>query len=306
MTTERERKEQATAWLAGLFVDPWSRMTWQTFDDSGRERQELVGHFTGTLADSWDRLRRLNDAGAGVFAMINEGDGRGRSTGNVRRVRAYFIDCDDDPPTAFHAEPSMVVASGRGVHAYWCVADGLIAEFSSTQRRLIRYYGSDRSVHDLPRVMRVAGFDHRKGAPRLVTVQTLGPWGMHRHADVVEGLPELPAERRARKADRVKASRDDVANRERYGVELGEYDIVSAFRDRGWLGRERDGGMWTVACPWIDQHTTGRDPMRASDTVVWEASGGMWPQFKCQHDSCADRTNVDVLRELGAIGGRNA
>jgi hypothetical protein len=299
--SEAARFVDATRWLAGLFISPHDPVTWQTFDDKGAD-PSLAQHFTGDVGQSWQRLRELNHQGAGVFAMVNEGDGRGRATRNVRRVRALFIDVDraQRPPSA-HLRPSMVVASGRGWHLYWCVADCPIDRFKPLQKRLALRYGSDGAVNDLPRVMRVAGFDHCKAAPKRVRVHHLAPWGLQPVDDVAWGLPGLFSPQ----ALRSKQGRKHAMARPEHATDFGTYDILAAFRGHGLdVGRQLRSGAWTVLCPWSGSHTRAADPATASDTVVWPASGqaeGKWPQFHCSHNACTGQGIVDVLREFGEL-----
>src|SRR5258707_402284 len=73
----------------------------------------------GTLSQHCEELARLNAAGAGVFVMVNEGDGKGRAENNVRALRALFV--DDDTNRLRRADlklmPSIIVQSKAGLHA---------------------------------------------------------------------------------------------------------------------------------------------------------------------------------------------
>lgn len=87
-------------------------VTFQVFCD--RKDQEGTGPqptwFHGTLVEKRELLERLNAEGAGVFVMVNEGDGKGRSAPNVTRVRAVFIDTDGVPfPSNLPLKPHLVV-----------------------------------------------------------------------------------------------------------------------------------------------------------------------------------------------------
>lgn len=154
--------------------------TFQTFDDNKARRDASLkakGHdplarvFHGTLEEHAAALERFNDQGAGVYVTINETDGRGRKAENITRVRAAWVDLDGSPldPCRQWEEPHVIVETSPGRwHAYWLV-DGLeLDQFRNVQERLIAAFGADKSVHDLPRVMRLPGFYHRKGEPGLV------------------------------------------------------------------------------------------------------------------------------------------
>lgn len=152
--------------------------TFQIFaDDKTTAVKPCIIH-TRQFADVAQRLVRLNDAGAGIFIMVNAGDGRGRSAKNVTRVRALFVDGDDVPiPAMWHRCPDMVCwredtpgPVAMRWHAYWLTKPGEIPldRFEACQRRLAAHYKTDPGIHDLPRVMRVPGFLHGKAEPQPV------------------------------------------------------------------------------------------------------------------------------------------
>jgi hypothetical protein len=171
-------KSMAAAFLAGL--DPNAdRFTFQLFGD-GPDKHAEVLH--GTLDQVWPKVLALNtpQRRVGVFVTISETDFTGRRKENVVRPRAHFVDADNaeqithcmDQIKACDATPSMVVKSGRGLHFYWLCPDTPRDQFSALQESLIDKLGTDRAVHDLPRVMRLPGTLHLKEAtePRLVKI----------------------------------------------------------------------------------------------------------------------------------------
>lgn len=145
------------------------RHTFQTFDDSAAKARRLSRILHGTLAEHADALASLNAQGAGVFVTVNETDGKGRRAESVTRIRALFVDLDGAPLAPIHTaplRPHAVVESSPGrFHAYWCIADCGLADFTPIQKALAARFDGDAKVHDLPRVMRLPGFDHRKGVP---------------------------------------------------------------------------------------------------------------------------------------------
>lgn len=158
-------------------------VTFQTFPDSDalKSDRSLVRVLHGRLADHGNELSRLNAAGAGVFYMVNAGDGiqhpgekTCRTAKSVIRVRANFVDLDGSPLKPVlecPAPPSIVVSSSPGRwHAYWLVDGEDLTQFRSVQEQLVERFKADPSVKDLPRVMRLPGFLHRKNTPFLVKV----------------------------------------------------------------------------------------------------------------------------------------
>lgn len=164
--------EQARVFLRTLDPDA-ERFNFRTFPDKGRGAGRT---YCGSLDEVATDLALDNGNGRGVFVVVNEG---GQTADAITRVRAVWADFDD--PEALSRlraapdllriegdEPHIVVQSSRGkLHAYWRV-DGLaLRDFSGVQRAIAARFGSDGKVSDLPRVMRLPGFVHHKGAPFL-------------------------------------------------------------------------------------------------------------------------------------------
>ena len=158
----------AEAFLNAL--DPKGRFTFQTFDDDKeRKDRSLAKIFHGTLSGHAEDLAALQQRGAGVFVMVNEGDGKGRTAGNVTRVRAHFVDLDGAPiePVQEAAVPPHIVveSSPEKWHAYWLVSECALSDFKPKQQTMAAQFAGDPSVNDLPRVLRMPGFWHLKETP---------------------------------------------------------------------------------------------------------------------------------------------
>jgi hypothetical protein len=158
--------------------------TFQAFDDNAaRNNRTLARILHGTLDQHCGTLEDLNRKGAGIFVTINRTDGKGRGRHNIIGVRAVFVDLDGAPLPAvmrWALSPHIVVESSPGrFHAYWLVDRTVISTaFSGLQRRLAKLFGGDPAVHDLPRVLRLPGFLHRKRRPfrtRIVHLNTRLP-----------------------------------------------------------------------------------------------------------------------------------
>lgn len=172
-----------------------TEFTFQTFADDKIAQRKLAHVFHGPFADHERRLLELNAAGAGVFVTINQTNLLGRKATDVTRVRALFVDADGVGPDClrlFPLQPSFVVVTSPGkFHAYWLVDDVNLGQFKDLQRGLAHLMGTDSAVCDLPRLVRVAGFIHRKNpdAPflsRLVTPE--GPASRYSLSDVQRAL----------------------------------------------------------------------------------------------------------------------
>ncbi|WP_119286341.1 DUF3987 domain-containing protein [Azohydromonas sediminis] len=174
-------------------------VTFQCFDDRGEDRT-LARILHGHIEEHAAALRRLNEAGAGIFWVPNRLDGRGRRAQNVVGIRAVFLDLDGAPlaPVAeAPAPPHAIIESSPGrYHAYWLVADCKLEQFAGLQKALAMKFGGDPSVHDLPRCMRLPGFVHRKAAPFVSRLLQANPAPPFAAVDLVRrlGLPECRAE----------------------------------------------------------------------------------------------------------------
>jgi hypothetical protein len=169
--------EKALAYL-GHFAPAGAVHCIQTFDEGPARDRRLARTLHGTLDQLLPEMTRLNLHGAGVFYLPQElQPGTARKSGNVARVRALFADCDDPGRRSLvEAEisrrglvPSFVVETSPGkYHYYWLTSDCPLDAFKPMQRALATALNTDPTVCDLPRVMRLPGFIHRKGAPFLV------------------------------------------------------------------------------------------------------------------------------------------
>lgn len=176
------------------------RATFQTFPD----HPNAAGHpliLHGPHRVRSGRLAELNAAGHGVFVMVNHGDLQGRRAENVKAVAAYFVDLDGSPlPGTWPLDPTIVIESSPGrYHAYWRVTDAPLEMFAHVQKHLALLFDGDPAVHDLPRVMRLPGYQHRKGDP--FTTRIVGGGGaLYSHAEAMHAFavpdPEPVRQRR--------------------------------------------------------------------------------------------------------------
>ncbi|HKV65626.1 MAG TPA: DNA-primase RepB domain-containing protein, partial [Rhodanobacteraceae bacterium] len=104
--------------------------------------------------------------------------------------RAYFADFDTvQPPevATVPLPPHCVIESSCGRwHWYWWIDGAPLDTFADVQRAIAARFGSDPKVNDLPRVMRLPGFLHRKGTPfRTRIVELRGDLPRYTHAEFV-------------------------------------------------------------------------------------------------------------------------
>jgi DNA primase RepB-like protein len=192
-----DSKIEARRFLTKLDPDATS-FTFQTFDDNAKRKDKTLARILhGTLNQHWKKLCDLNRGGAGVYVTVNETDGKGRTKENITRARSLFVDLDGaplEPVMQSTPKPHIVVESSPGkFHPYWLVNDCKLEQFEGLQKVLAARFDGDPAVCDLPRVLRLPGFYHRKGEPyrsRIVSLRHSVP--AYRVADF-----DLPAEANA-------------------------------------------------------------------------------------------------------------
>lgn len=166
--------EHAATFLGALSgSDGWTTpVSFQTLDDRKSGRSDLIRCLHTSLRVAAGTLAHLNAEGAGIFVTVNTTNGRGRKAADIVALRALFIDEDGPSKAALKLPPSIVVRSARGSHVYWLLKRGEEQEaFTAGQRHLARFYGTDPTVCDLPRVMRLPGSMHQKANAVFVTLQ---------------------------------------------------------------------------------------------------------------------------------------
>jgi hypothetical protein len=172
-----------------------SPVTYQAFDGRKRNRNLALWVFHGWFEDVQTDLVILNDKGADIFVMPNEGDGHGRKEENVIRIRAFYLDLDGsplEPVLAWELPPHIIIETSAGRYqAYWLVRDCPVDKklFSTIQVALCNRFGGDPAVtKDLCRVMRMPGFIHQKNEPFLSRIIKLMDAPPYTTEDILRAL----------------------------------------------------------------------------------------------------------------------
>lgn len=131
----------------------------------------------------------------------------GTSRADIRFARCLFADLEKITVEAALRTveraglpcPTMTVCSGHGVHLYWRLLNPILDLdlWTMIQKQLIVALGSDPSIHDPARVMRLPGFMNHNGDPAPATIAEVDPARRYDLADILAALPplETPPER---------------------------------------------------------------------------------------------------------------
>src|SRR5579872_2445397 len=169
----------------------------------------------GPIEALWSDIVEHQERGYAVYYFMNPvklGNGSGRdgaaTDADVTAIRTLGIDADAGLPTAWHVEPSIIVATStrdgvkRG-QALWLVRDLPVSDFKPAQERLAVRYASDTSVTNPSRIFRLPGTLHLKDStsPQPVTFEWLDPLGEPKPSvDILAGLPPTPERKPASSA----------------------------------------------------------------------------------------------------------
>ncbi len=248
----------------------------------------------GTVEEMMPMLAERNAEGFGIFTTVNamlpnyeNGYARRRKT-DVQRVRAVVADWDKPKEGLpdLPLPPSMMIRTSPGkYHFYWCTDDMPLEMFEQVQRGIVASLGSDPTIIDLSREMRVPGFMHTKDPTNPRMVELLECDGMRYQASMLADA--FPFELKPKHHEawdgtvRTKSSLTEA--------------VVAACYDK-----KADGGKaYAVPCPWADQHTTDSTKTSTAYYPPSEENGGAG-YFKCMHAHCAERTAAEYDNWIAA------
>src|SRR5262249_42730889 len=135
-----------------------------------------------------------------------------RNTENILEIRAYLTDFDGIASEVIETNlrllgirPHLLVQSSEGKwHFYWFIEGAALDKFRTTQEKLNRLMGSDGSIKDLPRVMRLPGFIHQKDGvnPSVVKIVHKNDGPKYANADFQQALAKALEKNRAQAINR--------------------------------------------------------------------------------------------------------
>lgn len=214
--------------------------------------------------------------GYGIFVAVNATNGKGRSTADIVRARALFVDLDGSPIGPVYDAPLqphiIIESSPERYHAYWLIEDLPLEHFKSAQQFLAQQFNGDPSVCDLPRIMRLPGFIHRKQAPyrsRIIETTSTLPYSFETFQETLGW-----------------SSVGKVCDQE--SLISADSLVLTRLREQGRLKQEedRDKGLWRIRCPWSHEHSDGNE-----DAHFYAKPSREYPLggFKCFHAHCKHR-----------------
>ncbi len=142
-----------------------------------------------------DTLKKHNAQNRGIFFVVNYG---GQEDSDITRINAQFVECDTaDIDTqlerieAFPLPPSIIVRTKKSLHTYWLMKSADVLRFRPVQKALIAQFDGDKACINESRVLRLPGFEHRKGEPFLVECIKFSPELRYTQDELLAVLPKI-------------------------------------------------------------------------------------------------------------------
>jgi len=163
--------EKLSAALAPFFPDIRENINLRTFKPKGTpegfawpEKLAVTREELEIDAAIAQKLQRWNER-AGIYFLPNAG---GDTDESIVRFNAWFAEDDKrsieeqlQRLATAPLRPSILIVTKKSVHAYWLAAPGCTeAEWRGIQCRLIAYFGSDPTISNPSRVMRLPYLNH--------------------------------------------------------------------------------------------------------------------------------------------------
>ena len=272
-------------WSAFSSNDPRIRLRFIKHDRLAPAREVDAA----SIEAAWPHVEQYQLAGYEAYYFINRvapGDGRGwnghATDDDVTSIQALAIDADDGIPDDWelHTPPDLIVNSStvsgiRKGQMLWLVSDCPVDEFCDAQARLAVYYGSDGSITNPSRILRLPGTLHQKDPNnrQLVTFIGNATPAPRPLATLVEGLP--PA--------RPRKKHEPVTERREVSLEfleevLPHIDPSCGRDDDAYADSKRVRNDWLAILSGIkNTRFTGKDDAWNEDMAVRWSAGEFWP-----------------------------
>jgi P4 family phage/plasmid primase-like protien len=300
----------AEAFIAALTGSADTPVTFQCFDDDeerktkGQARKALTKILGGSLRERLVALSTLNDAGAGIFITINKGrDLRDRKDANIVSLRACFTDDDlQGPPPVLSIKPSITVkSSAEGKrHRYWLLKPNEdVTRFKDVQHQLAAFFGTDKAVCNVGRVMRLPGsWHHKTKTPFLVALEDVDIRRVYTLDNLLAayGSTKAPPPTKAI----ARAEEADLTDEQPEPEQPTPFALGIAARVRSWLSHERIEHEALDPCKFRLKRCVF-NPAHVDKMVIGVRKDTGAHYAICFHDSC--NANLNMWTEAKVIIG---
>ncbi len=222
-------------------------------------------------------------------------DFRRRGDDNVPLARCLFVDFDhitiEDAMMRIDSvglpAPTLVVSSGHGAHAYWRLNRPMtdLEQWTAIQKRLIAAVGSDKSIHNPERIMRLPGFQNLKPPAALAFIVTGDATNTYGLDTLCSIIPEAPKSQRTTPAPANRMRNEDDAthwlNKALSRVLPGNENGSGRNSVGHWLAMQlRDAGMSITEAEGVMRRYQSTVPQDGDSYTVTEAMNSLRSAFE--------------------------
>ncbi|QNF29638.1 hypothetical protein [Metabacillus elymi] len=171
--------------------------------------KDIKGYYSFNVHE---KLKSFNNEGYEVYFLVNEG---GYTSREITKYNSLFVDldCGRDIEGNYHHidfvgqykefkryelhdfdyQPSYIIETRNGLHAYWLLEDGVnFEQFNECEKRLIDYFDADKIVCKSNNLLRVPSYLWMKDSENPFEIKILESEGTrYKIQDVIDALPEL-------------------------------------------------------------------------------------------------------------------
>lgn len=264
--------------------------------------------------DAFQWLLEQSQQGFAVYVVVNPG---GHEAKKITGSRVLFYEHDDLPKAEqlqrfkkYHKQwgGGFAVETNKSIHCYFKLNIFLEPDAAKiAQKRLIQLMGSDKSIWDSPRLMRLAGFDHTSiddsGKIVRFPIKLIHEWDGN-FADwgkIQADLPEYDPSYFQKKKAKASSTETVTCNWSEF-LEREVYPRLRADQIYNWEGhnfqRESDGKL-KGNCPWHDSQ---------SGTAFWVTPSANNATFSAACPQCTGNEKINPIAYRYALktGNPNA
>jgi len=166
------------------------------------EKRRAAIQLFGSLDDNafCNELWRLNSDGYDVYIVaqsvrLNLPSAAAVNQDDIEEARVLFADADDhDPIAKFHIAPTFRLRRENSPRHFWLgwrIEDMQVNKIREAQQRIAQRYGTDKTVCDPARIIRLAGFTSHKREQKTRYIFERMPGKPAQYSDHAKALPKF-------------------------------------------------------------------------------------------------------------------
>jgi len=158
----------------------------------------------GAILIKPEDLLEWNNKNYGIFWTLNEFEDGVRQKVRLIKINTWLVDLDDGTKqeqlsllNKCPLEPSMIIETKNGHHAYWFAKDATPENYREITSRLVHILNGDKRARDYARILRVPDFYHCKDVKDKFLVKQISINKKLRYSEreMLAFIPKVPEEK---------------------------------------------------------------------------------------------------------------